>query len=65
MGGERGDDDFHRALALIRRHNAIALTIDAARAHAANARAALQPLPENAYREALAELAGFVVERAH
>jgi octaprenyl-diphosphate synthase len=65
MGGERSDDDFHRALALIRRHNAIGLTIDTARAHAAKALAALQPLPENAYREALAELAGFVVERAH
>jgi octaprenyl-diphosphate synthase len=65
LGGERSDDDFHRALALIRRHNAIGLTLDAAREHAANARAALRDLSANAYREALADLPDFVVERAY
>jgi octaprenyl-diphosphate synthase len=65
MGGERTDDDFHRAVALIRRHNAIALTLDAAREHAERARAALQRLPSNAYREALEALPEFVVERAY
>jgi len=65
MGGDRTDDDFHRAAALIRRHNAIALTLEAARTHAQRARAALEPLPANAYREALAELPDFVVERAY
>jgi octaprenyl-diphosphate synthase len=65
LGGERSEDDFHRALALIRRHNAIALTLDAARDHATRACAALEPLPLNAYREALAELPDFVVERAY
>ena len=65
MGGERTDDDFHRALSLIRRHTAIGLTLDAARGHAKAARAALEPLPANAYREALAELPDFVVERAY
>jgi octaprenyl-diphosphate synthase len=65
MGGERSDDDFHRALALLKRHNAIGLTLDAARAHAAHAREALAALPANAYREALADLPDFVVERAY
>lgn len=65
MGGERTDDDFHRAQALIRRHDAIALTLDAARDHAARATSAIAALPANAYHEALDELALFVVERAH
>jgi octaprenyl-diphosphate synthase len=63
MGGERSDDDFHRALALIRRHDAIGLTIAAARSHAGRATAALSALPANAYRDALHDLAAFVVER--
>jgi len=65
MGGERTDDDFHRAVALLKRHNAIGLTLDAAREHAAKANAALGSLPANAYREALAALPDFVVERAY
>jgi octaprenyl-diphosphate synthase len=65
MGGERTDDDFHRALSLVKRHNAIGLTIEAARQHGERARAALDTLPANAYREALADLTDFVVERAH
>jgi len=65
MGGERTDEDFQRALFLIRRHDAIALTLEAAREHAVAARAALATLPANAYREALAELPAFVIERAH
>ncbi len=65
VSGERGEEDFVRALALLRRHNAIALTLDAARAHANAARQALSQLPANAYREALSDLADFVVERAH
>ena len=54
-----------QAVALIKRHNAIALTLDAACAHAAAAREALQTLPANAYREALEALPEFVVERAY
>ncbi|MGE0739930.1 MAG: polyprenyl synthetase family protein [Hyphomonadaceae bacterium] len=65
MGGERSDDDFHRALALLKRHDAIKLTLDAAKAHAARASHALEALPANAYREALADLPEFVVERAY
>jgi octaprenyl-diphosphate synthase len=65
MGGERNEDDFHRALSLLRRHNAITLTLEAAREHAARACAALAALPDNAYREALLDLPEFVVDRAH
>ena len=65
LGGERSDDDFHRALALMKRHNAIGLTLEAAREHATRAREALAALPANAYREALADLPDFVVERAY
>lgn len=65
MGGDRQDDDFHRAVALMRRHNAMGQTIDAARAHAESARAALLTLPDNAYRDALADLPDFVVDRAY
>ncbi len=65
VGGERTDDDFHRACALIRRHNAIALTLESAREHAERAQQALQSLPSNAYRDALADLPTFVVDRAY
>jgi octaprenyl-diphosphate synthase len=65
ISGERTDDDFHRAVALIRRHDGIALTLQAARDHAARAKTALEILPANAYREALADLPDFVVERAY
>lgn len=65
MGGERSEDDFHRAVALIRRHDAITMTLDAARTHADAAIAALQPLPGNAYRDALCDLPAFVIERGY
>lgn len=63
--GDRSDDDFHRAVALLKRHNAIERTLDAARAHSANARDALRTLPANAYREAMEALPDFVVDRAY
>lgn len=65
MGGERNDDDFYRAQALLKRHNALALTIEAARDHAERALQALSTLPSNAYAEALAQLPDFVLERAY
>ena len=61
----RTDDDFHRALALLKRHNAIERTLDAAREHTAAAKAALKHLPANAYNEALSEIADFVIERGY
>ena len=65
VGETRTDDDFHRALALLKRHNAIERTLDAAREHAGAAKAALKTLPSNAYNEALTEIADFVVERGY
>lgn len=65
MGGERNDDDFHRALALLRRHDAIGQTLSAAREHALRAQRTLSALPANAYRDALSDLADFVIERGH
>ncbi|MBI3439390.1 MAG: polyprenyl synthetase family protein [Proteobacteria bacterium] len=65
VGEERTDDDFHRALALLKRHNAIERTLEAAREHASAAKTALRTLPTNAYNEALTEIADFVVERGY
>lgn len=65
MSGDRTDDDLARAQSLLKRHDAIAKTLDAARAHANSARQALAALPSNAYAEALADLVDFVVDRAH
>ncbi len=64
MGGHQTEDDFPRAVALVRRHDALAQTVEAARGHAKAAREALNAIPHNAYRDALADLADFVVERA-
>jgi len=61
----RTDDDFHRALALLKRHNAIERTLAGAREHVAKAKRALTGLPANAYNEALTEIADFVVERGY
>ncbi|MFT3727311.1 MAG: polyprenyl synthetase family protein [Terricaulis sp.] len=63
MGGERTDDDFHRAVSLIKRHDALTQTLDAAREHTNRGVAALETLPANAYRDALKDLAAFVIER--
>lgn len=65
VAGDRTDDDFHRAVALMKRHDTLRQTVQTARDHAVRARQALAALPDNAYREALAELPEFVVERVH
>ncbi|MGE3250902.1 MAG: polyprenyl synthetase family protein [Hyphomonadaceae bacterium] len=64
-GGQQRDGDFARAQSYMRKRNAIQRTIEAADAYAETARNALAGLPANAYRDALSELAGFVVSRAH
>jgi octaprenyl-diphosphate synthase len=63
MSGHQTEEDFPRAVALLRRGDAIGKTIEAARDHANAARAALECLPSNIYRETLSDLAGFVVDR--
>jgi octaprenyl-diphosphate synthase len=64
-GGVQNEGDFDRALTILRRRNAIARTIDSARAYAKAARDALADMPANAYRTALTDLADFVVARAY
>lgn len=58
------DDEKHRrALELLRSHQALTETKEVARYWAAEARRALEPLPQNAAREALEMLCDYVVER--
>ncbi len=63
-GGAQEDGDLARAQAILRKHDAIERTLNEARAYAGAAREALDALPANAYRDAMADLADFVVERA-
>ena len=57
--------DFDQAVALMVRRGALEATLGAARGHAARAVAALEAAPRNPWRDALAALAEFVVERAY
>lgn len=57
--------DFDQALAYLEDQGAIEATINAARRHADNARKALAVFPANEWRDALMDLADFVVERAY
>ncbi|WP_149587486.1 polyprenyl synthetase family protein [Tabrizicola flagellatus] len=61
--GDQRDGDLARALAILRRHDSIAASRDAALAWSARAKAALVNLPVHALRDTLSELADFVVRR--
>ncbi len=58
-------DDFAHAIEILRRRSALERTLTAARAHGQAARASLSRFPAGAVRDALADLADFVVDRAH
>ncbi len=62
---EQEDGDLARATELLSAHGALEATVTAARAHAATAREALADFPANDLRDALADLADFVVTRAY
>ena len=62
--GEQADEDLAFAIELMRRHRALEATVERARSHIDAARAALAQLPQNAYRQALEDVADFVVARA-
>jgi octaprenyl-diphosphate synthase len=64
-GGARTDADFERALAILRRRGAIAQTIQMAAGYAQAAQDALAPMAPSPVRNALIDLADFVVDRAH
>ena len=63
--GVREPGDFERALALLRRRQALADTLAFARDRAEEARRALDRFPDNPVRAALLGLAAFCVERRH
>lgn len=63
--GRQDEGDLDRAIALIARRSAFADTISRARVYANRARDTLAALPANRYRDALAEVAEFAVERAY
>lgn len=63
--GEIGEGDFERARGLMRRHRAIADTVERARHFGAVARDALAPFPESAYKAALLEAVDFCIARAY
>ena len=62
---QQTEGDFERAQALIERHGTIGETLHRARGYSDKARAALQILPRNAYRDAFDNLIDFCVERAY
>ncbi len=63
--GRQTEADLDEATAILKRHGALDQTLETARGHAQNARAALSVFPENEWSQALSALAGFVVDRAY
>jgi octaprenyl-diphosphate synthase len=61
--GDQRDGDLAQALALMARHGALASARDTALDWAAQARAALAPLPASEIRDCLSDLADYVVAR--
>lgn len=65
QAGEIGDGDLGRAVDLMKRHNALADTVDRARHYGAVARDALAPFRESEHKRALLEVVEFCVARAY
>jgi octaprenyl-diphosphate synthase len=61
--GDQRDGDLAQAMLILRRHDAISASRNAALDWAARAKAALDNLPEHLLRDILSELADFVVRR--
>lgn len=64
-GGAHEPGDFETALTILRRRNALTRTQDFARVYAKSARTALDSIAASPVRDALVDLADFVVERAY
>lgn len=62
---DQEDGDLERAIGLLDARDALADTLIRARGYADTARAALNELPDNAHRKALADIVDFCVERAY
>lgn len=65
FSGEQEPADFIRAMNFMREIGAFDATLDRARALADEAKARLAPLPDNAFRQALSDLADFAVSRGY
>ena len=65
--GEEGRraGDFHKAVALMQRHDALSQTLDRARSHTEDAKRALASFPDGPVRAVLADIADFCVERVY
>jgi Geranylgeranyl pyrophosphate synthase len=63
--GEIVDGDLERAGELLRRHGALAATIDRARHYGAAAHAALDGVPAGPHRQALVDVVDFCISRVH
>ena len=63
--GRIADGDLETALGILRRHGAIAATVTRARDFGAQAIAALDPLPDSAWKQALVDVVGFCIARVH
>ena len=60
---QQNPEDLDTAITLLKAENAITATLDAAREHIAQAKAALEIFPSGIWKTALARLADYVVER--
>ena len=61
----READDFRKAVALLRRHDTLAETLDRARSRADDAKRALERFPHGPERAVLEDIADFCVERVY
>lgn len=65
VDGDIGDDDLDEAIGLMKRHNAIADTLERARSYGAIARDALAIFPDSPEKQALLDVIDFCIARAH
>ena len=63
-GGRRAED-FHRAVALLTRHDALGETLEWARSRAEDAKRELRAFPDGPARTVLADIADFCVDRVY
>ena len=63
--GKIADGDLETALGILRRHGAIAATVTRAKDFGARAIAALDPLPDSEWKQALVDVVGFCIARVH
>ncbi len=65
VDGQIADGDLETALGILRRHGAIAATVTRARDFGEKAVAALAPLPDSAWKQALVDVVAFCISRLH